>query len=198
MKVRLWLLIAVGVLLTAVDLLAGETHHGRLSQDQFNLIRESVDELDDITGRLIVLRQRLKSLEIQSLKSTRASGDIIAAGLTRETASRPAGVVPGYMLYFKATWCGYCKLEDPHFAKLKQAQWVLNDWRKGQQTASHIYQIDIDSHPEMATKYKAALLPLFVKMEGQPAVEVERHEGYLDLQQIQDMYIGEKRRVRIK
>lgn len=190
-------LLLLGLLTIGVQ--AGETGYAKLTNRQFNLVREEIEEPQHILGRMLRTKRRLDELELWPVARRATVSFYLLSDETRQLAqvdtSQPHVVEPqpGYLLYFHASWCNHCIREGPHFDGLKKAGYIINDWRTGQQPAAHIHRIDTDKWPDIASKYKAAFLPLFIKMEGSPAVEVDRYTGYLDLQQIQDMHAGKQR-----
>lgn len=213
-----WKMLCLMLLVTS-GLQAGETGHTTLTEQQFNLVRERADEPLWVLDRMLTAKQRLDKPEsvpvpvpssgLESpLDFDRALenfylvlNELDSKDEAHETAvasSQAAETYGNYLLYFHAGWCPHCVREEPHFAKLRTAGWMVGDWQAGQQTPSHIYRIDTDKWPDLAFKYEAGSLPLFVKMEGAPPVEVDRHAGYLNLQEIQDMFIGNKRRTKPK
>ncbi len=80
-----------------------------------------------------------------------------------ETAQRPA------LVFFTASWCGPCKL----MASVTLADPAV----QGKLAGLERIAVDIDEHPDLASKYGVEAVPTFVMLSTGEA-EVERTTGY--------------------
>src|SRR5947208_1948888 len=83
--------------------------------------------------------------------------------------------VPGQpvLLDFSAAWCGPCRQMQPVVHELTAAGYAIRP-------------IDIDQHPELASKYRVTGVPCFVMtVDGR---EVERVSGAVSRERIEQMF----------
>ena len=73
-------------------------------------------------------------------------------------------------LYFTASWCGPCQ-------ELKTSTWA--DGAVGSALAAYVpVKVDLDAHPDLASKYGVVSIPMFVTLDRLQA-PVKVSEGYL-------------------
>jgi len=73
---------------------------------------------------------------------------------------------------FWATWCGPCRMQEP----------VLNDIAKQHGDKVKVTSVDVDSEPELATKFRVRAIPtLILFKDGQP---VKNLMGFRSKQQL--------------
>lgn len=76
------------------------------------------------------------------------------------------------LVEFFATWCGYCKRQQP---VLEECIGEINS------LGATVVQVDIDKFPEQAAQYQVTGTPTFVLFED--GIEVNRHPGIMDAQE---------------
>ena len=72
---------------------------------------------------------------------------------------------------FNATWCGPCKQFAPHFDAVAKAN----------TDKAVFYSVDVDVHPELASKYAVESIPMVVYIK--PDGTTDSSVGYMDQEQ---------------
>jgi thioredoxin 1 len=75
------------------------------------------------------------------------------------------------VLDFNATWCGPCKQFAPHFDAVAKAN----------TDKAVFYSVDVDVHPELASKYAVESIPMVVYIK--PDGTTDSSVGYMDQEQ---------------
>lgn len=90
--------------------------------------------------------------------------DVAAAIAQAESADQPR------LLYFTASWCPPCQ---------QMRQTTFSQQSVASLLAPYVpVKVDIDQHPELATKYGISAVPTFVMLAG--SSELARASGYMD------------------
>lgn len=182
---------------------AGETSAVQLTRDQFNLMRDTVDELDELAEKLDALRTKLRNRrdELKEVAEAKVEAEP-KQEKPFDTTPLKAEIPKGHMLYFTAAWCGPCQTNvKPTMAVLKSEGWTMGDYSPSADVNFKMVDWDKfapsraltpEQKKQFGVKGDILILPTFVKIED--GVEVARHEGVLEKQGIIDLYIGDKRR----
>lgn len=85
------------------------------------------------------------------------------------------------MLYFKAVWCGPCKVSSPIVEQLQQ---------ESETTGFEIEIINVDDQPEMSAEYGVRSIPTFIFLKD--GEEIDRQVGGMQKAGLMEKFNGLK------